>query len=89
MSGRHDPPDFAVVRAVEILANLHDRMYTKTNVPPPPLDKPVILFNEACAFHIGKTTQEAVVSILGWGFSYPARGWHTYAVPVKTERAIS
>ncbi|MBC5814923.1 MAG: hypothetical protein GIW97_00135 [Candidatus Eremiobacteraeota bacterium] len=80
MSGKQEPPDFAMMRAVEILANLYDRMYTRTNVPPPPLDKPVILFNETCAFQIGKTTQAMVVAILGWGFSYPTRGWHTYAV---------
>ena len=80
MTDKQQPPDFAMMRAVEILANLHDRMYKKTNVPPPPLDKPVILFNETCPFQIGKTTQEAVVAILGWGFSYPTRGWHTYAL---------
>ena len=75
-----EPADFAMMRAVEILANLHDRMYTKSNVPPPPLDKPVILFNETCAFQIGKTRQEDVQAQLGWAFSYPTRGWHTYAV---------
>ncbi|MDP9018866.1 MAG: hypothetical protein M3N19_11175 [Candidatus Eremiobacteraeota bacterium] len=75
-----EPPDFAMLRAVEILANIHDRMYTKPNVPPPPLDKPVILFNETCAFAIGKTRQDDVQAQLGWAFSYPTRGWHTYAV---------
>lgn len=69
-----------MVRAVEILANLHDRMYKKSNVPPPPLDKPVILFNETCPFQIGTTTKDGVQTLLGWAFSYPARGWHTYAI---------
>ncbi|GAC1652393.1 MAG: hypothetical protein NVS9B12_01740 [Vulcanimicrobiaceae bacterium] len=80
MSDSDKPADFAMLRAVEILANLHERMYTKSNVPPPPLDRPVILFNEECSFQIGNTTQDDVQAKLGWAYSYPARGWHTYAV---------
>ena len=72
--------DFAMLRAVEILGNLYDRQNKQPNVPPPPLDKPVILFNETCPFQIGKTTQDDVQAQLGWGYSYPTRGWHTYAV---------
>lgn len=79
MSDERRPPDFAMMRAVEILANLHERQYTKTNVPPPALDRPVILFNETCPVQIG-TREEDVRAKLGWGFAYPARGWHTYAV---------
>ena len=70
-------------RAVEILASIHERQYKKENVPPPPLDKPVILFNETCAFEIGKTTLAAVNAQLGWAFSYPTRGWHTYAIAAE------
>jgi hypothetical protein len=73
------PPDFAMLRAVEILADIHERQYTKANVPPPPLDRPVVLFNETCAIQIG-TSEEDVRAKLGWGFAYPTRGWHTYAV---------
>lgn len=69
-----------MLRAVEILAKLHDRMYKQSNVPPPPLDKPVILFNETCPFQIGTTTKDGVQALLGWAFAYPSRGWHTYAI---------
>ena len=79
MTHKDESPDFAMLRAVEILANLHERNYKKANVPPPPLDKPVILFNETCPFQIGKTRLDEVNAVLGWGFSYPTRGWHTYA----------
>ena len=89
MSDPEKPADFAMLRAVEILVSIHDRMYTKTNVPPPPLDKPVILFNETCPFQIGQTTQNAVQSQLGWAYAYPTRGWHTYAVAgPKNERYL-
>lgn len=73
------PPDFAMLRAVEILAGIHERQYTQPNVPPPPLDRPVVLFNETCPLQVG-TLEEDVRAKLGWGFAYPARGWHTYAV---------
>ena len=73
------PPDFAMLRAVEILANIHERQYTQPNVPPPPLDRPVVLFNEECPIAVGMR-DEAVRDKLGWGFAYPTRGWHTYAV---------
>lgn len=73
------PPDFAMMRAVEILANIHERQYTQANVPPPPLDRPVVLFNETCAIAIG-ASEEGVRAKLGWGYAYPARGWHTYAI---------
>ncbi len=73
------PPDFAMTRAVEILAQIYQRQRTLPNVPPPPIDKPIVLFNETISFGIG-TSRQAVERALGIAFAYPARGWHTYAV---------
>jgi hypothetical protein len=73
-------PDFAMVRAVEILASIATRSRSAPIVPPPPIDRPVILFNEMRTFEIGKTTRREVERDLGVGFTYPAKGWSTYAV---------
>ncbi len=73
------PPDFAMLRAAEILANMHDRLYRSANVPPPALDRSVVLRSERIVFEIGKTQRPEVERELGIAFSYPARGWHTYA----------
>jgi hypothetical protein len=84
-------PDFAMLRAVEILASMHDRARKAPNRPPPPLDRPVVLFNERIAFAIGSTTRDQVERELGIAFSYPARGWHTYAIagPNRERRLLS
>lgn len=74
------PPDFAMQRAVEILANIYERNQKTSDVPPPPVDKPIVLFSEAIAFDVTKTTREEVERALGTAFAYPARGWHTYCV---------
>ena len=74
------PPDFAMLRAVEILASIAERQRSKPNVPPPPIDRPVLLFNETYTFAIGKSRAEDVQRELGLGFPYPTKGWHTYAV---------
>ena len=73
------PPDFAMQRAVEILANIYERQQ-KVDVPPPPVDKPVVLFSEEVAFAVGVTTRQDVEKKLGVAFAYPAKGWHTYCV---------
>lgn len=74
------PPDFAMQRAVEILANIYERNQQSNDVPPPPVDKPIVLFNETISFDVTKTTREEVERALGIAFSYPTRGWHTYCV---------
>ncbi len=72
-------PDFAMLRAVEILASIVERS-RQSPVPPPPCDKPVVLFSEAFALGVNTTMRADVERCLGIGFSYPARGWHTYGV---------
>jgi hypothetical protein len=74
------PPDFAMARAVEILANIYERNRKEQDVPPPPSDVPITLFTEAVTLRVGVTTRKEVEAALGIAFSYPARGWHTYCV---------
>ena len=80
-----------MLRAVEILAKLHERARSLPNVPPPPLERPIALFNEQISFEVGTTKREHVERALGVAFSYPARGWHTYAVagPNRERRLLS
>jgi hypothetical protein len=73
------PPDFAMLRAVEVLAQMHERARRRQNTPPAPLDRPVILHSTRIAFELGKTARTQVERELGIAFSYPVRGWHTYA----------
>jgi hypothetical protein len=75
-----DAPDFAMLRAVEILANIYESHAKRERVPPPPSDKPIYLFSETLALEVHVTTKEHVQSVLGLAFSYPAMGWHTYGV---------
>lgn len=72
-----DAPDFAMRRAVEILAEMYERK-TRGAAPPPPLDKTVVLFSETLALDVTATTRERVERALGVAFAYPVRGWHTY-----------
>jgi len=74
------PPDFAMTRAVEILAQIYERQRKVEDAPPIPFDRVVVLFNETIAFDVTKTTRREVERALGIAFSYPARGWHTYCV---------
>lgn len=78
MSG--DPPDFAMLRAVEILANIYERQHKLENAPPPPADKPIYLFSEQLQLDVTATRKADVERVLGLAFSYPAMGWHTYGV---------
>lgn len=83
MSDEREPvaPDFAMQRAVEVLANIFERNHrAKEAVPPPPIDRPVVLFNEAIPLDVTRTTRDDVEKALGIAYSYPARGWHTYCV---------
>jgi hypothetical protein len=73
-------PDFAMQRAVEILAGIYARQQQANDVPPPPVDKPIVLFSETIAFDVTRTQRRDVERTLGIAFSYPTRGWHTYCV---------
>lgn len=68
-----------MLRAVEILARIHERARHDKNTPPQPIDRPVVLRSERLALHVMKTQRADVERELGIAFSYPARGWHTYA----------
>jgi hypothetical protein len=74
------PPDFAMLRAVEILAQIAEKMMRSASIVPPPLDVPIVLFNENIMFVIGKTQRASVIKALGPGYAYPAKGWESYAM---------
>lgn len=69
-----------MLRAVEILAGLYERNRKIDETPPPPAEKPIVLFNESIALDVNSTTRAGVEKTLGIAFAYPARGWHTYCV---------
>jgi hypothetical protein len=72
-------PDFAMQRAVEILAQVYEAGRARRNSPPAPLDRPVVLANERLVFALGTTSRKDVEKAFGVAFAYPMRGWHTYA----------
>ena len=74
-----DAPDFAMHRAAEILASIYEQNRARRNVPPAPLDRPVVLTTDRLVFALGTTTRAEVERAFGVAFSYPMRGWHTYA----------
>jgi hypothetical protein len=74
------PPDFAMIRAVEVMAKYIEQQIGKPPVPPAPIDRPVILFNENLAFELNKTARRDVENTFGSGFPYPAKGFHTYGM---------
>jgi hypothetical protein len=82
------PPDFAMLRAVEILARMHERARRAPNAPPPLLDRPVVLQSERMTFALGTTRRDTVEREIGIAFSYPVRGWHTYASRERTGTAL-
>ncbi len=79
-------PDFAMLRAVEILAEIAETNRAKRNVPPAPLDRPVVLANEHHTFALGTTTRAQVERAFGVAFAYPMAGWHTYAAREDGQR---
>jgi hypothetical protein len=81
-------PDFAMMRAVEILASIVEKRITQPNVPPPPIDVPVILFNENVRCAIGTTTRAEIIKALGTGYPFPSKGWETYATRQGNTRAL-
>jgi len=82
------PPDFAMVRAVEIIAQIAEKLMNSASVLPPPIDVPVILFNENIMFVIGKTQRANVTKTLGQGYAFPAKGWETYAMRDNQNRYL-
>lgn len=82
------PPDFAMLRAVEILAKMHERVRSTPNTPPAPIDRPVLLQSERLTLQVAKTKRGDVERELGIAFSYPARGWHTYATNESGTRCL-
>jgi hypothetical protein len=81
-------PDFAMRRAVEILAQVYETSRARRNVPPAPLDRPVVLANERLVFALGTTTRAEVERAFGVAFAYPMRGWHTYAAREEGRRCF-
>ena len=77
-----------MLRAVEVLAQMHERARRKTNQPPAPLDRPVVLQCERLTLEFGKTNRANIERELGVAFSYPARGWHTYATKEGSQRCL-
>lgn len=77
-----------MVRAVEILAQIAEKQLKMAHVLPPPIDVPIILFNEHIMFAIGKTRRAAVIAELGPGYAFPAKGWETYAMHEGTTRCL-
>lgn len=73
-------PDFAMKRAVEVLAKLVENVRFRPVAQPRPLDRPVVLFNEDQQFTVGKTTRAEVQKSLGAGFPYPYKGWASFGV---------
>lgn len=82
------PPDFTMLRAVEILAKMHERVRAEPNTPPAPIDRPMLLQSERITMQAAKTTRGDVEREFGTGFSYPARGWHTYATNERGTRCL-
>lgn len=77
-----------MLRAVEILARMHERARHSPNTPPEPIDRPVTLRSERLALQVAKTKRTGVERELGIAFSYPARGWHTYATKESGRRCL-
>lgn len=77
-----------MLRAVEILAQMHGRAWRNRNAPPAPIDRPVVLQSERLALQVGTTQRATVERELGIAFSYPTRGWHTYATNESGERCL-
>jgi len=77
-----------MLRAVEILAQIAERQMQSAQALPPPIDVPIILFNEHIMFVIGKTQRSAVIAALGPGYAFPAQGWETYAMREGKTRCL-
>lgn len=79
------PPDFALLRAVEILEKIAKER-AQPVAPPTPVGHPVLLASDRLSLQIGTTRKRDVERVLRAGTSYPAKGFHTYAVaPPQTQ----
>lgn len=74
------PPDFAMLRAVEILAKIYERGQTQDAAPVPASEVPIVAFTETLSLSVGVTKRDDVERAFGIAFAYPSAGWHTYAV---------
>ncbi|HUY10699.1 MAG TPA: hypothetical protein VMV73_00400 [Candidatus Dormibacteraeota bacterium] len=85
----HESPDFAMQRAVEVLASIYERKRpAKEPSLPPRADAPILLFNERLPLEVGITIRSTVERELGIAFRYPSAGWHTYCLKITGERAF-
>ncbi len=74
------PPDFAMTRAADILANIVRETQTRSPQAAPRLPHPVLLRGDRITLAVGSTTRAAVECILGAGGEYPVAGWASYAI---------
>ena len=77
-----------MVRAVEIMAQFIEQQIGKPPVPPAPIDRPVVLFNENLTFELDKTTRSEVERSFGSGFPFPAKGFHSYGLRHDNKPAL-
>lgn len=73
------PPDFAMLRALDILERIANQK-AQPVVPVVPVAHPVEIACDKCTFAIGKTRRSEIEYLFGRGYAYPAKGFHTYAV---------
>lgn len=73
------PPDFALLRAVEILEKIAKER-ARPIAPPPPVEHPIVLASDRLTLQIGKTRRREIERVIGRGTAYPAKGFHSYAV---------
>ena len=78
-----------MARAVEILADLYQKRAPETAHFAPLREHPIVLFDESIGLSVGITIRADVERTLGIAFSYPARGWHTYAVGGSNRQFLS
>ena len=80
MSDERPPPDFAMLRAVEVLARIASETRGRSPAPAPRLDHPLLLRGDRATFALGMA-RSAVVRAIGEGGPYPVAGWSSYALP--------
>jgi len=84
-----EPPDFAMRRAVEVLASIYERKRPPHEPTlPPRADAPLVLFNERLSLVVGTSTRREVEREFGIAYRYPAAGWHTYCLRIAGDRAF-
>ena len=76
-----------MLRAVDVLARMHEAQ-RKGSPQIRTLDRAAVLQSTRLTLATGVTQRVDVERELGVAFSYPARGWHTYAVKEETGRCF-